>query len=283
MGAPGLASLQKEFRDRGFAVCNPAIPPEILAETNSALEAIRNRARTLPPDLAARLTWEKDLPDTKRGGIAADRTGDALFLIGDLPAFNPCFASLLTAPPLLEMVRVLLGTGDICHHFSNLTTKSKLVGSGISWHRDFPNRYLCPRSSSFLRLMICLDGMTENNGATRFVLNSHRISDAAARGAEARKEAEKTGAVIETAVCPPGSAVFIHPKIIHGGPPNTSPDERRNIIIQWGRTDDPILGPGTETLAGFSVPQIQEWAARNGDPAPPSWRGLDLLPDNPKP
>jgi hypothetical protein len=73
--------------------------------------------------------------------------------------------------------------------------------------------------------------------------------------------AKQAGAVIETAICPPGSVVAIHPKVVHGGPPNGSLRQRRNLIIQWGRADDPIAtsAEGPETLTGLSVEQIEEW------------------------
>ncbi len=207
---------------------------------------------------------ERDLPAAKRGGLPPEQTGNAIFILGDPPAFDPWFAELAIAPILLAPIRELLGTDDIRYHFGNVTLKQPRVGSGISWHRDFPNRYLCPQSSSFLRVMICLDGMTRENGATQFLRDSHHLTDAEAVTASAARDAAASHARIDIAECPPGSAVFIHPKSVHGGPPNPSPHPRRNLIFQWGRADDPVTVPPdtSESLAGFSIAEIEEWLRR---------------------
>jgi len=259
-----MEDAARDFHGQGFAVLPPFLDPILLHAATERIEAIRRTAPTLPEPLRRRLIFERELPAAKRQGIAPEATGDALFLLGDPPAFDPLFAALAVDPGLVELARHLLGTREIRYHFGNVTMKSARVGSGISWHRDFPNQYLCPQSSSFLRLMVCLDGMDAENGATRFVVDSHRISDGNARTAVATREAEAPAARMATAYGPPGTVVIIHPKSVHGGPPNTSPRPRRNLVIQWGRADDsPEIPEGIdETLAGFSVAEIEAWLKR---------------------
>ena len=109
-------------------------------------------------------------------------------------------------------------------HFANITTKSPAIGSGINWHRDFPNAYICPETPQMLRTMICIDGMDEENGASLFVSGTHLDSTASS-------DVSPTDARIVKAVCPPGAVVAIHPLVLHGGLPNFSSKWRRNIVI----------------------------------------------------
>ncbi|MGB8356450.1 MAG: phytanoyl-CoA dioxygenase family protein, partial [Chthoniobacteraceae bacterium] len=174
----------------------------------------------LPVEVMERLAMERDLPARKRGGIEPCETGDAIFIINELPVVLPRLAALLIDPVLVGIVRRFLETDDIRYHFSNVTMKRGRIGSGISWHRDFSNRYICPKRSSFLRMMVCLDGMDAENGATQFVEGSHLISDEHAAGAVSSLAAADPQAVVMTACCGPGSLVLIHPKSVHGGAPN---------------------------------------------------------------
>ena len=105
---------------------------------------------------------------------------------------------------LSDLVKQALEVDEVEIHFANITTKSPAIGSGISWHRDFPNAYICPETPQMLRTMICIDGMDEENGATLFVSGTHLDNTAAS-------DVSPTDARIVKAVCPPGAVVAIHP------------------------------------------------------------------------
>jgi phytanoyl-CoA hydroxylase len=110
---------------------------------------------------------------------------------------------------------------------------------------------MCPQRSSFLRVMVCLDGMDEGNGGTCFVPGSHLVSDDEAAAME-RTTTEPPSSDVEVATCPPGSLVFIHPKVLHGGSRNASDRPRRNLIAQWGPADAPVcLYSEAESLTGL--------------------------------
>jgi phytanoyl-CoA hydroxylase len=258
-----LDDFKVGFDLRGYAIAPLLLPSALTFEMIALIENTQSGIATLSPQQLNLLVLERDLPASKRGGVPADEVGDAIFILGDPPAFNRRFAAAIVDPAVVDLARQLLGTQDIRYHFSNITMKRERVGSGISWHRDYPNAYMCPTTASFVRLMICLDGMDADNGATQFVVGSHQLSDAEAKGSVSREAALDPAAVIVSAICPPGSVVAIHPKVVHGGQPNTSPRQRRNLVIQWGRADDPIAtsAEGPETLTGFSVEQIRDWIA----------------------
>lgn len=247
------------YRRNGFAMLPSVFPPHHIQCLLEMIEAIQASLPTLTAEQCARLILERDLPATKRNGLAAELTGDAIFIIGEPPAFDYRFAELMLYAPLIGMIQHLLQCQDVRYHLSNVTMKRGQVGSGIAWHRDFPNRYICPADSSFLRVMICLDGMDSESGATEFIPGSHLLSDSEAESASAAHDACSAGARKVSANCPPGSLVFIHPKVVHGGPPNTSERHRRNLVVQWGRG---AVLKGEEILSGYSIDEIQTWIAQ---------------------
>lgn len=257
MGAR-MAEMVASYAARGYAVSTALLAPRLGRAAIAAIERIQQNPAALPPNLTENLVFERTLSAHKRNGIPADATGDAIFIIGNLPAFDPAFVACLIAPRLLALVRALLGSDDIRYHFSNVTMKRPLVGSGIGWHRDFPNRYICPQRPSFLRLMICLDGMDAENGATTFALGSHLLADRPdADAADAERSPQMR------AICPPGSVVAIHPRVAHGGTPNPTARQRRNIVVQWGRADDPPTPPAdaVESLFCCAPAEMAQWLA----------------------
>jgi ectoine hydroxylase-related dioxygenase (phytanoyl-CoA dioxygenase family) len=123
----------------------------------------------------------------------------------------------------------------------NVTIKHPRFGRSISWHRDFPNSYVCTARARFVRLMLSLDGMDPDSGATAFVPGSHLVDDAeAAAAGSARRLAEEQAGRVLTVVCAPGDMVVVHPKVVHGGGGNRSDRWRRNLIVQIGDADEPV-------------------------------------------
>jgi hypothetical protein len=234
--------LVQRYAQDGYAILPSVFTPERLRPLQQILDRIQ-AAPVSPPEVQDdRLVRESSC---------------AIFIIGEPASFDARVAEWLILPELIEPVRRLLRCQDIRLHLSNITTQHPGSGRAIAWHRDYPNRYICPPDSSFLRVMLCLDGMDEENGATRFILGSHRLSDQEATSSKASEGAEHREPVV-AACCPSGSLVFIHPKVIHGGQANTSQRPRRNLIVQWGRGSELS---GTESLSGFSVDDIRGWIA----------------------
>ena len=174
-----------------------------------------------------------------------------LFIVGDVTRFCPDLVPFIISQRLVQLVCALLDTSEIVTHFANLTMKSAHVGSGISWHRDYPNKFICPVAPSMVRTMICVDGMTAQTGATLFLPGSQDTPHLAAASVDF------LATRVETTICPPGAIVAIHPLVLHGGQPNFSSTPRRNIIIQWGRKDVPLSGTYTESVTGKTVAELR--------------------------
>lgn len=212
---------------------------EILA-LGAGLDAISSDVQRLPQDLRDLLTLERDLSPRQRGEITEAQAGDRVFLVGELQRFAPAFEALITHPKILETLEALFESRDFAFHFMNATVKSAHVGSKVGWHRDWPNKYLCGKTSNQVRLMLCIDGMRKGEEALDVERDTHTIGDEEARTASLRGRVWRADE-IATIECPPGALVALHPKLVHGSGPNRTPRPRRNILMQWG-------GPGCELL-----------------------------------
>ncbi|HUC38241.1 MAG TPA: phytanoyl-CoA dioxygenase family protein [Acidimicrobiales bacterium] len=124
-------------------------------------------------------------------------------------------------------------------------------------HRD---QAVYPLPTSFpdvvMNTIWALDDFTETNGATRFILGSHRWDD---------RPSESEDAVC--AVMPAGSMAFYVGKLWHGGGANTTDTARLGVILEyvaaWLRPqENHILAVPRETVA--SLPErLQELLGYN--------------------
>lgn len=162
------------FADHGFAVVPSVLNEKALASAREAVGIIERSVGDLHPDIVSQLfVLETATPATE----STDPPREVLFIASDPPRFHPELVEVLTDPFLIELTQVLLGVEEIQYHFANITTKVPGLGRAVSWHRDYPNQYICPRRSSFLRVTVCLDGMDGDNGGTQFVSGSHVLSE----------------------------------------------------------------------------------------------------------
>ncbi len=235
----------QRYESAGFGVVRDAVPADLLTAMGAWLVSAEAAARQCSAEeQAGDLVYEKDLPD------AVD---DAIFILGDLCRYAPQFSALLRLPALVHACTLALGSTKLVAHFMNATTKHPRFGRAIGWHRDFPNGYLSGTDSRFLRVMVCLDGMAEHGGATRFLTGSQRVDDGYAiaekRGGAKHRYAAHHGVAAE---CAPGDLILIHPKVIHGGPANTSALPRRNVIVQVGVAGMELVGE-QETVTGWAL------------------------------
>jgi len=248
-------TFDKAAYDRdGFGVVRGAVPASLLAALREAVQRVQDTVSALPPPLLERLTFERDLPANRRGGIGADEVGDAIFILGDPVAFDAVFWEVLRQPRLVAAVRAAVGTADVAAHFMNVTVKHPRFGRGIGWHRDYPNGYASPAVSCFVRAMLCLDGMAGEGGATAFLPGSHRLEDAAVDGAAPPKGWQPEDGAAVRVLCDPGDLVLIHPKVLHGGGMNASAAPRRNIVLQAGDAAVPLRHvPAMEAVTGHRL------------------------------
>lgn len=247
----------------GHAVLRGAFSASEIEELRLALDEAIEQAKGCSPERQQRdIVFETGLSDQNPTGLSASEAGGPVFILGDLGRYSPRFLALLRNARLSDACSRHLRSDVAVAHLMNATIKQPLLGRAIRWHRDFPNGYLCTPRSDFLRLMICLDGMVEAGGATRFIPGSHLVDDSVA--IEEKRRGKPRGSRSDlnefdgvAAECDPGDVVIIHPKVLHGSPANRSTRIRRNIVIQVGIGTADLVGP-FESVTGFRLGSADE-------------------------
>ncbi|WP_428938929.1 phytanoyl-CoA dioxygenase family protein [Fontivita pretiosa] len=224
-----------DYERDGYVVVPDCVDAELLGRLRAAADRITSNYNRLPPSLRVHIQLEQDFlkfqPQTN--DLPPERIGDAIKLIMELPMFDPIFADLICHEPLLDVLETLFGTSEFAFHNYKAIIKAPRVSSAFVWHRDLP--YLQHTSPNLLTAMICLDEMSQANGATVVYPGTHRIPHESVPPSDMHIPEAKLPRDIEpvTVKCPAGSAVLFHVNIIHGGGPNRSEIPRRNIISIW--------------------------------------------------
>jgi ectoine hydroxylase-related dioxygenase (phytanoyl-CoA dioxygenase family) len=223
----------------GYLVVEDCVDPATLQKLRTATEKITSNIDALPPGLRRHVHLETDFLkyQPERQDLTADQLGQAVKLIMELPAFDPVFAELICYAPLLDILQAVFGTTEFAFHNYKAIIKAPRVSSAFAWHRDLP--YLEHTTPDLVTAMLCLDEMTEANGATLVYPGSHRVPHASVTKADRDIPEANLPKDVKPVMltCPAGSAVVFHVNNIHGGGPNRSPIPRRNLISIWS-------GPG---------------------------------------
>ena len=228
-----------DYERDGFLVVEDCVNPGLLQELRTGIQKIYESVDKLPPYLRQHIALETDFlkAQPKHNDLPAEKLGKAIKLIMELPAFDPLFAELICHEPLLDVLEALFGSTEFAFHNYKAIIKAPHVSSAFVWHRDLP--YLEHSTPNLITAMLCLDPMTEENGATVVYPGTHRIPHEQVTKADVTIPEDKLPRDVKpvTVTCPAGSAVLFHVSIIHGGGANRSPIPRRNIISIWSGPD----------------------------------------------
>lgn len=243
--------LRTQLQTDGYLVVKNILSEQTFKILYHEIENITSSP--IPDHLLNNITFEKDLlkRQSNRSELTPEDVGDAIYLIGDVLPFSDIFISLINHAPILNLLENLFGSTEFEFHFAQALIKNPQVGSRVNWHRDFGNGTTDRLTSDTLRLMLCLDGMSEENGATQIIKNSHLVSDAQAKEQKPIKNQNWAEQDIVTLSCAPGSVVILSSKIIHGGGPNRSPIPRRNLISEWAGPQNHVIANYRYTCQGL--------------------------------
>lgn len=260
-----------DFERDGYLIVEDCLDPVTLQKLRSAIEDLSGRLAEsiqditeppacIPRNLAHWIEFERDFvqnnPDYNE--LSRDDVGTAIRNIMELPLFHPLFADLICYEPLLDILETLFASSEFAFHNYKCIMKAPRVSSKFFWHRDLP--YLAHSSPNLLTAMLCLDDMTEENGATVLLPGTHKVAHETVTDADRNipEDSLPSGPRV-TACCPAGSAVLFHVNIIHGGGGNRTDAPRRNVIGIWS-------GPGAYPITAARY-AYQDLMPRSKDPA----------------
>jgi ectoine hydroxylase-related dioxygenase (phytanoyl-CoA dioxygenase family) len=228
-----------DYEANGYLVVEDLLDAATLSALRQGIEKITGDPDAMPDHLRRHIDFERNYVQKKPqyNELSSEQVGNAVRNIMELPLFDPVFAELICYEPLLDVLETLFGSSEFAFHNYKCIVKAPRVSSKFCWHRDLP--YLQHTSPNLITAMLCLDEMTEENGATVVLPGSHRIPHEQVKPDEVDiPESELPKDAKQVSVrCPAGSAVLFHVNIIHGGPANRSERPRRNVIGIWS-------GPG---------------------------------------
>lgn len=184
---------------------------------------------------------------------------------------------------LLDIVEQLVGSG-VRYNGDKLNMKSGGFGSPVEWHQDWA--FYPHTNDDLLAVGVCIDDMTVENGCLMVIPGSHKGKiydhhlDGHFCGAVTEADFDDGDAVrIEV---PAGGISIHHVRALHGSLPNTTPDPRRLLLLQYCAVDAyPLVGKGVgswddfgETfLRGEPTANIRASDAPIRMPQPPALRG----------
>lgn len=227
----------ESYERDGYLVVRDCLDEATLAHLRCCLDPVLNRPDSVAPALRRHIQTEREYRATRAGdNVTGDQTGDAVRLVMELPLFDPAFAQLIRFEPLLDVLQTLFASTEFHFHNYKCINKAPHASSAFVWHRDLP--YLYHSTPNLITAMLCVDDMTEENGATVVLPGSHRLADEnVALGDQDIAEADLPGLERTVVECPAGSAVLFHVNIVHGGGANRSSMPRRNVIGIWAGPD----------------------------------------------
>jgi ectoine hydroxylase-related dioxygenase (phytanoyl-CoA dioxygenase family) len=235
---------RRAYQDDGFVIVQDVLDSALLSQLRQDMDRITGGVETLPPRLQEKIFLERDHvrnnPQWYTGVLAPEACGGAVRQIADLGTFAPAFGEVICHPPLLEVLETLFASPEFSFTFMVGRPKAARVGNGINngnFHRDAP--FEDTTSTDTVIVLLCLDDMAGDNGATSFIRGSHQVSDEEAadpRWREVPADRLDLGARVDVR-CPAGSGVFFSSKVVHAAGHNRSDHARRTILSEWA-------GPG---------------------------------------
>lgn len=239
MSAPDTAAFVKHYRENGFAVVERLFDASEVAELNTAITEVLS-----VPDISSVAEVEPGDNGMARRIWAPTKQHSA-------------FERAAAHPELLDHVEALIGP-DILFHYSKLHLKAPKVGSLVDWHQDFA--YYPHTNTDLVTALVYLDDTTTENSALQAVPGSHHRGladhyvDGHFRGKVVGADAPDPALAVAIEA-PAGSAVFIHPLLLHYSSPNRSDRYRRAFLPAYRAADAyPIhFGPH----AGHNEPGVK--------------------------
>ncbi len=217
---PNPEQLAAEYTERGYLVCDRALPANRVAELRNRMQAIA----------------DGQVPDFPAADIELEPGSRAVRKINRCAENDPLFRSHAADPAILEIVAALIGP-DIKLFGSQCFMKPP-GGVAKPWHQD--SAYFPIEPMALVTCWTALDEVTVDNGGMWAIPGSHqgglvehakwRLGDRDDKQIpEERLHLEREEAI----ELPAGGCSFHHSLLLHRSGPNRSDQPRRGLAVHY--------------------------------------------------
>jgi len=226
LGASDCARFERD----GFLLARGVVPPEELTPLREIYDQL----------FRARAGWEGgdffDMLDPE------DRLDGARLPQLAWPSRQaPWLAGTQARRNAQALASTLLPGAELVWEFAIM--KPPLTGAATPWHQDEASFTIGTPYRTAISCWIALQDVTEEQGCLQYIPGSHRgpLLDHDSVGGNRRAHAlAATAPDLSRAVAVPvaaGDAVLHHSRTLHGAGPNTSPEPRRSLTLEFAVRD----------------------------------------------
>ncbi len=214
-----------QFAARGFLRMDSVVPEALNQQFLADVGHVDEDLVETPGSHYARVMSTSAVPVVPAGVLLNDAypSGSALNQLMNLPVVAGAIQSLVGHSPVFD------------HHFLHITFPPRFyesAGAVPTSQHTHQDSTIDPRKAFDIQIMYFPHDVTRDMGGTRFVPGTHlrRVSEAAiGRYQNVRGQ--------QHMVCPPGTLLFMHMGVWHGGGMNTSERMRYMFKIRLGPSE----------------------------------------------
>jgi ectoine hydroxylase-related dioxygenase (phytanoyl-CoA dioxygenase family) len=171
-------------------------------------------------DIAQRLDRLHQRQLDEYGAERLDAIGDRFSVRCPL-VDDEAFLSLATFPPMLALVRRLVGDYVVLMQQNGVINPPSQDHTQSAYHRDLPYQHFVSSRPLAVSALFCIDAFTEETGATVVIPGSHHVERFASEGVASSLEVPVTAA--------PGSFIVFDAMLFHRAGHNRSTRVRRGV------------------------------------------------------
>ncbi|MGA1372354.1 MAG: phytanoyl-CoA dioxygenase family protein [Pseudomonadales bacterium] len=202
-----LERAEADLHQHGICLVTDVLSPDQLDDARAALyrAAAQDEARGI-----------------RQNGFGLDY-GDGNHRVWNVLSRDPVFVALAEHPAALRLVRATIGWPAL---LGNLSANIALPGAhdGLLHPDQIFVSEPWPKDPQGINVAWCLDAFTAENGATRFVPQSHRLN---------RAPRAEDGDSSIPAIAPAGTMIAFESRLWHRSGANTTRAERRAALFAW--------------------------------------------------
>jgi len=203
-----LDQAERDLREHGICFVSGVLSDEQLADAHQALYR------------AARHDAERG---ARQSGFALDY-GEGNHRVWNVLSRDPVFVDLVQHPAALRLVRATIGWPALLGNLSANIATPGAEGGLLHADQIFVTEPWPPHEPQGVNVAWCLDEFTADNGATRFVPESHRLN---------RSPQREDGDASVAAVAPAGTMIVFESRLWHRTGANRTPNHSRAGLFAW--------------------------------------------------